>query len=227
LGILNPITIKLEETELIQSLGGKVPRLKEEVGSILKQYASLIEPKAVYTSSRVKSIEHDRVHFDKDVVLKGLILADMLELGQEVVPYVVTVGPELENKASEEGSLLREWIIEKMADYALEKATAQVKSQVTSYASKVGNVMSTFSPGTGTGELFGIEQQENLFRLVDSAESIGVRLTPSHLMVPRKSVSGILAATNEEYVACEYCPRVCDSRRKPFRGGYRPRSKNT
>jgi hypothetical protein len=42
-------------------------------------------------------------------------------------------------------------------------------------------------------------------------------------MVPRKSVSGILAATPKEYDACQYCPRErCMNRRKPFSGEYFP-----
>jgi len=222
LEILDPIPIKLEEAELIQSLGGNIPRLHQEVSPILKDYESLIDPKAVYTSSKIRNIKNDQVHFDKDIALTGIILADMLEVDQEVIPYVVTVGPGLESQASQEKSLLRAWIIEKLADYALDKALIQVKSRAT----KSGNIMSTFSPGTGTGKLFGIEQQQNLFRLLDSAERIGVLLKPSHLMVPRKSVSGILAATSEEYVACEYCPKNCESRRKRFRGEYRPRMRH-
>jgi hypothetical protein len=217
LEVLDPVSVKLDETELLQALKGDIPRLRQELGQILKTYGSLIEPKAVYTFSRISNIENDQIYLENDVVLSGIILADMLELGQEVVPYVVTVGSRLENEVSRERSLLREWIIEKTADYALEKASAQVRSRV---AERLGGIISTFSPGSGTGRLFGINQQESLFRLLDPTQRIGVLLTSSYLMMPRNSVSGILAATGEEYVACEYCPRACENRRKPFRGEY-------
>jgi hypothetical protein len=223
LEVLSHVSVKLEETELLQHLRGDIPRLREEVGSILKTYGSLIEPKAVYTFLRIDNIKNNRIYLENDIVLSGIVLADMLELGQEVVPYVVTVGPELENKARQEHSPLRAWIIEKTADYALEKTSDQIKSHV---AERLGSVISTFTPGSGTGKPFGIEQQETLFRVLDATKKIGVLLTTSYLMVPRKSVSGILASTDEEYVACEHCPRSCEERRKPFCGEYQPLSRN-
>jgi hypothetical protein len=223
LEVLSPVSVKLEETELLQRLRGDIPGLRKEVGPILKTYGSLIEPKAVYTFLRISSIKNNRIYLENDIVLSGIVLADMLELGQEVVPYVLTVGPELENKARQEHSPLRAWIIEKTADYALEKASDRIRSHV---AERLGGVVSTFTPGSGTGKLFGIEQQKTLFRILDATRRIGVLLTTAYLMVPRKSVSGILASTYEEYVACEYCPRACEERRKPFRGEYQPLSRN-
>lgn len=217
LEVLKPVSVKLDETELLKALKGDAGRLRDEVAQILKTYAPMIEPKAVYTFSRITNIKNDQVYLENDIVLRGAILADILEPGQEIVPYAVTVGHELENKTSDEHNLLRKWIIEKTADYALEKTSSQVRSRVTE---RLGSVISTFTPGSGTGKLFGIEQQETLFRVLDPTKRIGVLLTPSYLMVPRKSVSGILAATREEYVACEYCPRACENRRRPLRGEY-------
>jgi len=146
----------------------------------------------------------------------------MLEHGQTVVPYVVTIGPGLEKQASEEakGSVFRSWVLERAGDHALEKAGAYVRSHV---REALGGDVSSFSPGSGTGKLFGIEQQEVLFQILDPPESIGVCLTAGCMMVPRKSVSGVLAATRGEYVACRYCPRErCETRSEPFSGEYYP-----
>lgn len=55
---------------------------------------------------------------------------------------------------------------------------------------------------------------------MEPTKSIAVRLTPAYVVVPRKSMSGVFAATLKEYVACEYCPRKCDNRRTSFKGDY-------
>jgi len=87
----------------------------------------------------------------------------------------------------------------------------------------LGDKVSDFGPGEGTGELFGIEQQTVLFRILQPLKSIGVQLTPSYLMIPKKSESGVFAVTDEEYVACQYCPKKCEYRETAFRGKYQPR----
>jgi len=81
----------------------------------------------------------------------------------------------------------------------------------------LGANVSCFSPGSGTGRLFGIEQQRVLFEILDPKKNIKVELAPSFLMVPRKSVSGIYAVTRQEYFACQYCPRErCQNRKNPL-----------
>jgi len=84
----------------------------------------------------------------------------------------------------------------------------------------LGDEVSSFGPGEGTGKLFGIEQQTVLFQILQPFNSIGVQLTPSLLMMPKKSVSGVFAITDEEYIACQYCPKKCENKSSAFRGEY-------
>jgi len=220
--VIDNIPVEFDMDELLRNLGvGRVRRLKgEEITPLIDECRGLIEPKAVYTFESVRKIEKDEILLKSGHTLKSIILADTLENDQEVAPYVVTIGPRLEKHASEESrnSILRGWTLDSIGDYALGKAAAYIRSRV---EEKLGSHISGFGPGTGTGRLFSIEQQQVLFQILDPPRNIGVSLTASYLMVPRKSVSGILAATSQEYVACQYCPREkCENRRKPFSGEY-------
>ena len=188
----------------------------------MEKSLSLIEPKAVYAFTRVVSIKGSEIVLESGHTLKSIILGDVLTLGQEVAPYVVTIGPRLEEEASKMGAsnVLGAFALEKVGDYAVSKASAQLRRVV---EKRLGTIVSSFGPGTGSGRLFGIEQQKVLFNMLNPLKNIGVRLTPSFLMVPRKSVSGVFAATLNEYVACQYCPREkCEHRRRPFAGEYAP-----
>ena len=73
-------------------------------------------------------------------------------------------------------------------------------------------------PGAAEVAVWPIQQQEPLFDLLgDVKEEIGVTLTPSFLMIPNKSVSGVLFATETDFRSCEVCRReVCPSRSAPF-----------
>lgn len=65
-----------------------------------------------------------------------------------------------------------------------------------------------------------IEGQRELFRILGDTEgAVGVRLTESCLMLPSKSVSGILFSDRSGHVNCALCPRKdCPNRRASFRG---------
>ena len=78
--------------------------------------------------------------------------------------------------------------------------------------------LSNMSPGSL--EDWPIAEQTKLFSIFGDTESlVGVRLTESLLMVPRKSISGILFPSEEGFIACRLCERErCPGRRAPFSG---------
>ena len=63
-----------------------------------------------------------------------------------------------------------------------------------------------------------LSEQRVLFALLgDTQDAIGVQLTSSLLMVPTKSVSGIIYPTAETFASCQLCPRRgCPNRRAAY-----------
>ncbi|MGD0423497.1 MAG: vitamin B12 dependent-methionine synthase activation domain-containing protein [Candidatus Bathyarchaeia archaeon] len=216
LNVIDPVPVELDTVEFLQTLKGRTRTMNSELDTLVEEARSILEPKAVYSYARVADLSDDQVRLDNGHALRSIVLADILQTGQELAPYVITVGPKLEERAREAKNLLRAYMLEKIADHALEKASDYLRSE----AGRLGPIISAFSPGSGTGELFTIEQQEILFSILEPAKNVGVHLSSSYMMVPRKSVSGIFAATREEYVSCAYCPRKCESRRRPYQGNY-------
>jgi hypothetical protein len=221
--VVDPVPVKIRVDDVLHTL--KIGTQKQqEAKSTIEKGLGMISPRAVYTFAKVKSIKETRVLLDSGQYVQSIILSDTLELGQTVALFVATIGENLEREASRQGktSILNAWVLEQTGDYALRKASAYVKARA---EETLGGNVSCFSPGTGTGKLFSIDQQRTLFEVLDPQKNVGVTLSPSFLMVPRKSVSGILAATRQEYDACQYCPRErCMNRRKPFSGEYFPLS---
>ena len=202
----------------VETLKGK----KKEIASLIEESRKLIEPKAVYTYLEVVRIERDNIHLESGDVLNGVILADLLRCGQKVAPYIITIGSKIEDHASKLAgdNVLLTFLLDKIGNYALKIAEENIRSQVEKTLSEK---VSSFGPGEGTGKLFGIEQQTVLFQILQPFNSIRVRLTPSLLMMPKKSVSGVFAVTDEEYIACQYCPKKCEDRASAFRGEYHHR----
>jgi hypothetical protein len=217
--IVDKIPVELDTKELIRTQ--KLGRVGEdEVEALVEKARQLIEPKAIYTLLEVADVHNDEVQLKGGNSFKSIVLADKVKKGQTVAVYVVTIGSKLEKNASEvaKSSILQSFILEKIADSAISKARDYVKGLV---EEKLGGRVSSFGPGTGTGKLFDIKQQEILFQILDPVKNIGVQLSPSYLMIPRKSVSGVFALIEVEYVTCQYCPKKCDGRKKGFIGEYR------
>ena len=72
----------------------------------------------------------------------------------------------------------------------------------------------------GSLEDWPITEQTKLFSIFgDTERLIGVRLTDSMLMVPRKSISGILFPSEEGFTSCQLCDRErCPGRKAPYSG---------
>jgi hypothetical protein len=161
-------------------------------------------------AKRERSVEVAGVTFESSILRRNL------EDANKVFPYVITVGPELEREAGEQTDLLRQYYLEEIANIALEQAASNLASRLE--ARHGLGPLSNMSPGSL--EDWPLSEQPKLFSIFgDTERLIGVRLTDSLLMVPRKSISGILFPSEEGFVACQLCDRVtCQGRKAPFRG---------
>ena len=67
-------------------------------------------------------------------------------------------------------------------------------------------VTGRFSPGYGD---FPLEMQQALIRLTDAPRKIGLCVTPTHLLVPRKSITAVLGVADHpvtgKRAGCEHC----------------------
>lgn len=173
---------------------------------------SLINPRCAYAPAFVGARGEGDVEIS-GVVFRSPLLRKILEASNKVFPYIVTVGHELERAAAAQGDLLRQYYLEEMANLALEKAVAELTARLEERY-RLGP-LSSLSPGSL--EDWPITEQTKLFSILGDTERLaGVRLTESMLMVPRKSVSGILFPSEEGFVACQLCDREqCPGRKAP------------
>jgi Vitamin B12 dependent methionine synthase, activation domain len=182
-----------------------------------------IHPRAVYEAAFIgakgeRTVDVAGVRFTSPVLRRNLDGAN------RVFPYIITIGPELERAAAAQGDLLVQYYLEEMANTVLEQAAAWLAAEL---AGRHGlGPLSNLSPGSL--EDWPITEQIKLFAIFgDTERLIGVRLTDSLLMVPRKSISGILFPSEEGFTACQLCDRArCSGRKAPY-GGAKPVTKET
>jgi hypothetical protein len=175
----------------------------------------LVRPRAVFDVAYVGTKGEGTVEVS-GVTFKSPILRQNLEATNKIFPFIITVGPELERAASSQADLLRQYYLEEMANFALEKAASWLSARL---EERYGlGPLSSMSPGSL--EDWPITEQPKLFSIFgDTERLVGVRLTDSMLMLPRKSISGILFPSEEGFQSCQLCDRAhCPGRRAPYNG---------
>jgi hypothetical protein len=206
-----PVELNLDETlerlkldqERSQKLG---------VGNVFQTAATLIHPRVVYAAAYISKRSSDRIEIDGRE-FKSRVLAKNLEQIERVFPYVLTIGETLENTARCSESITAKLVFEAVGDLALESALQHVQRHISQQYRLEG------TSNMGPGQLdWPIEQQRELFSILGQVKhTIGVTLTDSLMMVPRKSISGIIFPTEETFISCQLCQRnKCPSRKAPF-----------
>jgi hypothetical protein len=175
---------------------------------------TLLKPRAVYEIAYTGQKEEATVEVS-GAIFHSAVLRRNLNEANKVFPYIITVGPELERAAAEQGDLLRQFYLEEIANLALEQAAAWLSARLEERHGL--GPLSSMSPGSL--EDWPITEQPKLFSIFgDTERLVGVRLTDSMLMLPRKSISGILFPSEEGFIACQLCERErCPGRQAPFK----------
>ncbi len=215
---IGPIPVALDAGELAARLRFDPARAGfDSLDGLVALAGGLIEPRAVFETAYVGA-KGERTVEVAGVMFESRLLRQNLEGANKVFPYIITVGPGLERAAAAQGDLLKQYYLEEMANSALESAAAWLAGRLEERFGVRG--LSNMSPGSL--EDWPITEQTKLFSIFGDAERlIGVRLTDSLLMVPRKSISGILFPSEEGFVACQLCERErCPGRKAPWQGGH-------
>jgi hypothetical protein len=186
----------------------------DEFHALLSTARERAKPKAAYRECYIEDRTDDTVTIDGSVFKSRLLSRNLSEV-QRVFPFVVTCGKELD-QISFRDDMLKDYWWEAIKAEVLTSARSFLKNELEKRF-RLGHT-SAMSPGSGDVHIWPIEEQRPLFRLLgDVTSAIGVELTPSFLMLPVKSLSGIRFQTEVDFRSCQVCRRKdCPLRSAPF-----------
>ncbi len=211
---LENIPVKLMPEQIASKLRLDIRREAfEEVRALIGTAQALINARAVYKVCYIEDRFEDAISLD-GIRFTSRVLRKNLEKAERVFPYVVTIGPELEDTASSCEDLLEQYYLDVIGNVAVTAARESLENYL---RDRFGlGTMSKMSPGSLKD--WPIREQKNLFSILEDVQSaIGVRLMRSFLMMPRKSVSGIYFPTEIPFLSCQLCPRKdCPSRQAAY-----------
>ncbi|MFC1901528.1 vitamin B12 dependent-methionine synthase activation domain-containing protein [Chloroflexota bacterium] len=195
-------------------------RITSLVNDYIDNYHDLLSPSYAYDIKDIVSVQGNLVTIEDSIVFKSKIIARLLERCEKVAVFVLTIGNHLEGLVAylaENGLVLQATVLDAVGSGAVEKLAHSVEARIRVMAAAEGLVTGRrFSPGYCDWE---VSQQKVVFQAM-GIDSAGVRLTKSCLMIPQKSISGIVGigpADNEieSYNPCNTCKEAdCPGRRK-------------
>jgi hypothetical protein len=219
--IRNELDIDVKQV-LSRMGGGTAGMPSARVESLVREYADnichLIEPSYSYVIRDVSSVRGSRVFIEGSVVFRSNVIAELLRQCPRVAVFVLTIGGrlgEVVRQLSGEGFLVQAAVLDAIGSDAAETLAHVVQDIIKSEAAAEGLAISRrFSPGYCDWR---VSQQKMVFRAL-GGDCAGVHLTDGCLMVPQKSISGIIglgpAGRVESYNPCSTCnKRDCAGRR--------------
>lgn len=212
--ILDNIPFELDTSALLKRL--RLPEHGEHAAaavSFANTARSIARPRAMYKEAYIEEKGDDFAVID-GITFTSRVLRVNLEPAHRVFPYVATCGREIMGWADSIDDPLESFYADEIMISALHSATAALHKAIAGDYSP--GKTSSMNPGSLPD--WPLEQQVHLMQLLgDPYEAIGVELTPSCLMIPIKSVSGISFPTETGWQNCQLCPREsCPGRRAPY-----------
>ena len=216
--------IDIDKQEILNNIGYSdeyqpSARIASLVNDYIENYHDLIAPSYSYEIRDIESVQGDCVNIGDSIILESKVIARLLEGCEKVAVFALTIGNHLEDMVAylaENGLVLQATVLDAIGSGVAEKLAVHIEDRIKRMANIEGLVTSRrFSPGYCDWE---VSQQKMIFKALNG-DTAGIRLTESLLMIPRKSVSGIigigLAYHNiEDYNPCHTCNKKdCPGRR--------------
>ncbi|HOB91900.1 MAG: vitamin B12 dependent-methionine synthase activation domain-containing protein [Bacillota bacterium] len=214
--VLDNIPVEFDTESLIKAC--RIEPMSEDADAfhkLIDKAREIARPKAVYREAFIE----DRS--DNTVVVEGVkftsaMLAKNLADVERVFAFVATCGHEMDQVDLPVDDFLAEYWWDQIKAAALGCASAYLDEHLRSRFRL--DKTAQMHPGSGEVEVWPIQQQKELFSLLGDVRGlIGVELTESFLMVPNKSVSGVIFATGKDFRSCQVCQRNnCPNRMAEF-----------
>lgn len=194
-------------------------RIESLIDDYVENVYHLIEPSYSYVVRDIMLVQGDCVVIDGPVIFRSRVIARLLEQCDRVVVLLVTIGNRLEEMVhllAKDRLMLQATVLDAIGSAAVERLADFVRGRIGQMAGVHGfDISWRFSPGYCDWDV----SQQNMVFLAMNGDCAGIHLTKEYLMLPRKSISGIIGigrpdSNVESYNPCRTCNRRnCRGRR--------------
>lgn len=190
--------LNIPSSEIYEAMGYKdsMPdaTVAEETASLLKRIIPSLRPRFLFfITEGTIDMEKETLTVQDTVFHIGKTIARQLRGSKTFAFFAATAGSEFEtfqHTLQKEDDMLKIYIADSLGSIIAEKTADCMESALTAFIEEKGwKHTNRYSPGYCGWE---VAEQQKLFSLFPVASPCGIRLTESSLMIPIKSVSGVI-----------------------------------
>jgi cobalamin-dependent methionine synthase I len=214
--LLDKLAVKVTRDDILERIEHSPDRgpsdiVLNSIDNCLRQYQSLISARGVYVIREIEGNDGRNLTLSDGIRFNAWNLTYAFRGCPNAAVFVVTIGDAIEQEASrlmKQRHAIEGYILDAIGSCAAESAADSLQAELAKIAQGRNQAITLrYSPGYCG---WNIVEQKIIFQAID-AFRIGVSLTDSCLMLPRKSVSAIIAMGEPAVVAQAPCPcEQCD-----------------
>lgn len=215
---------KINRQEVLKYLsyrGSEIPiEINNLIDECIKEVIEISNPKYIYQIFNIDRRE-DKVFLENsNFELQGGDIKQLLENSSSCILLAATLGIRIEQviRTLQIRDLAKSIIMDSCASSAVESICNQITENIRSSIEKKGKYTTDrFSPGYGD---LPIEIQKDFIGVLDARRKIGINLSSSGIMIPRKSVTAIIGISEKmekkRFTGCENCNMFMDCEYRKF-----------
>jgi hypothetical protein len=225
--VIRDIPLQLDYSDEVlrrQGLGGGArvrPEIEKVINEVLAEVGkgSLLETAIAYEIYPITALHPDRISLEGDKSVNGPLLPATFPEAKELLVLIATIGPRLEGQVTEYakgGKALRSMVLDGVGTAAVDKLIPEAMRILAAEVAKRGyEISSPVNPGMPG---FPMTEQWNLLELAP-AKAIGVSLSSSGVLVPRKSTSMVIGIGPKmtRWTQAEVCARCSMRKTCPYK----------
>lgn len=207
------INISFDEVLRYTGFNENIHKLSSDMEEKIKKNIALIKEKAVYRnviSDAIYIEEKENYILAADTIkLQGNDIKAHLKNCSHIVLMAATLGTEVDAliRRTEIIDMSDAVILDAAANVAIEEYSALCEESIREKVRKDNKYLTfRYSPGYGD---FPISTQDELVHVLDAGRKIGLYVTPTHIMTPRKSITSIMGIAGIEVkgklAGCKNC----------------------
>lgn len=199
--------IKLDKFEVLRYLGYKDQIIDNEMDNLINRVIKDVEKtsyKYIYKKFDIVKKNNIRV-LSTNIEFKGVSINNILKYSDEIIIFAATLGQEVDKQINKlkYKNLTEMLILDACASEMIEKILDKLEEEI-----KIDgfHLAPRYSPGYGD---LSLDYQKDILKILDATKKIGLMVSESSILLPKKSVTGIIGIQNTnrkvDYRPCDDC----------------------
>ena len=188
--------MRIEKEEVLRYLGYKNQKIDRNIIDLIEiciaEIIDICKESFVYEIFDIQRENHEVFLLGSTLVLKGEDIINHLINSKKCLVMAATLGIEVDSKISyySRFNITKGVIMDACATTAIENLCDELQCEISEKALKDNlYITNRYSPGYGD---FSIENQGDILNVLEAYKKIGLSVTESNIMLPRKSVTALI-----------------------------------